>query len=253
MNHPVEVLAAYVDASLTSSERMAVDEHLSACDRCRAEVAQAMGARRHLREMPDVVVPSDLGGPAMKEWAKATPRSGQPRWTKVVPFAAAAAIVGLLAITLPRIGGSADDASSAAGPADSEAAIDPPKDLRLEVVDTDFDSAALQDEASDFAARRGAAQGAGEIAGDALFASPPPSVRLADRSRTSQALQCLRTAFAGHPGRPIRLVQAAFQGTPAYLAYVVEGPGAGQAPDTLSIWVADRRACSVLSLTAARL
>ena len=38
MTHPEELLAGYVDGSLTDPDRPTVDAHLLTCARCRAEV-----------------------------------------------------------------------------------------------------------------------------------------------------------------------------------------------------------------------
>ena len=51
----------------------------------------------------------------------------------------------------------------------------------------------------------------------------------------------------------MRLVEASFEGTPAYLAFVLEGPGADQPADQMTVWVAARDDCSIVSLTSVRL
>ena len=61
-----------------------------------------------------------------------------PRWVRAMPFVAAAAVVALLAIIiLPALGG--DSASDSTGVQALPAAPDA-RDLRLEVVSTDFDA-----------------------------------------------------------------------------------------------------------------
>ena len=47
--------------------------------------------------------------------------------------------------------------------------------------------------------------------------------------------------------------EATFEGTPAFIAYVLEGPGADSPPDFLSVWVADAEACSILTFTSVRI
>ena len=51
----------------------------------------------------------------------------------------------------------------------------------------------------------------------------------------------------------VRLIRAEFNGTPAYLAVFLEGPGAGQAPDTVVVWVASVEGCTPLSFASQRL
>jgi hypothetical protein len=51
----------------------------------------------------------------------------------------------------------------------------------------------------------------------------------------------------------VQLRRASFEGTPAYLGFVLESPGAGAPPDILSVWVAAVEDCSILTLTSVRL
>jgi anti-sigma factor RsiW len=251
MTHALEQLAPYVDGSLTGPERLEVERHLASCARCRSEVAVATEARAALRSMPEVEVPTDLGVPALDAMeAREAHHQGPPRWVRAMPFVAAAALVALLAITLPRIGGgtAADDSAGVqAAPAAPDA-----RALRLEVVATDFDADSLQAEAQTSAARYAGAPSDQE---GAAVASPAAATegKTAGADRSSEALRCLRTAFDGFPGDPVRLVEASFEGTPAYLAFVLEGPGADQPADQMTVWVAAREDCSIVSLTSVRL
>lgn len=252
MTHPLEQLAPYVDGSLTGPERLEVERHLASCAQCRSEVAVATEARAALRSMPEVEVPTDLGVPALEAMeAREAHHQGPPRWVRAMPFVAAAAVVALLAITLPRIGGgtAADDSAGVqAAPAAPDA-----RDLRLEVLSNDFDADSLQAEAQTSAARYAGATADQE--GAAAAASPAAATegKTAGAARSSEALRCLRTAFEGFPGDPVRLVEASFEGTPAYLAFVLEGPGADQPADQMTVWVAARDDCSIVSLTSVRL
>ena len=251
MTHPLEQLAPYVDGSLTGPERLEVERHLASCAQCRPEVAIATETRAALRSMPEVEAPSDLGVPALEAMeAREAYHPGPPRWVRAMPFVAAAAVVALLAVTLPRIGGgtAADDDSAAEGalPVAPDA-----RDLRLEVVSTDFDAISLQSEAQASAARYAGATSDQE--GAATVASPTGAAKTEGAARSSEALRCLRTAFEGFPGDPVRLLEASFEGTPAYLAFVLEGPGADQPADQMTVWVAARDDCSIVSLTSVRL
>jgi hypothetical protein len=50
----------------------------------------------------------------------------------------------------------------------------------------------------------------------------------------------------------VQVKRASFEGEPAYLGYVLEGPGAGRPPEALSIWVAAIDDCSILTIASAR-
>ena len=251
MTHPLEQLAPYVDGSLTGPERLEVERHLTSCAQCRSEVAVATEARAALRSMPDVEVPTDLGVPALETMeAREAHHQGPPPWVRAMPFVAAAAVVALLAITVPRIGGgtAADDSAGVqAAPAVPDA-----RDLRLEIVSTDFDADSLQAEAQTSASRFADATSDQE---GAAVASPAAATegKTAGAAPSAEALRCLRTAFDGFPGDPVRLVEASFEDTPAYLAFVLEGPGADQPADQMTVWVAARDDCSIVSLTSVRL
>jgi hypothetical protein len=250
MTHPLDQLAPYVDGSLTGPERLEVERHLASCVQCRSEVAVATEARAALRSMPEVEAPTDLGLPALEAMGTREARHpGPPRWVRAMPFVAAAAVVALLAITLPRLGGgtASDSAADGALPTAPDT-----RNLRLEVVSTDFDATSLQAEAQASAARYADATSDQE---GAALASPAAATegKTVGAAPSAEALRCLRTAFEGFPGDPVRLVEASFEGTPAYLAFVLEGPGADQPADQMTVWVAARDDCSIVSLTSVRL
>ena len=121
----------------------------------------------------------------------------------------------------------------------------------MEVVSTDFDADSLQAEAQTSAARY--ADATSDPQEGAALSSPAGATKTEGAARSSEALRCLRTAFEGFPGDPVRLVEASFEGTPAYLAFVLEGPGADQPADQMTVWVAARDDCSIVSLTSVRL
>ncbi len=205
--------------------------------------------------MDTAATPGDLGAPAMAEMRRAT-TSGPPAWVRYTPWlAAAAVVVGLLAVTLPNIGSSSNDSGGIAAQDSAPSETVAPQDLRLEIVDQDLDTASLEAAADAFA--RGERTADPNATAGAVEAATPvgsqPPFALASRSRSNRALECLRTAFPGFPGTPVRLVSASFQGQQAFFAYVVEGPGADQPADRVSIWVASASGCSSLALTSAAL
>ena len=251
MTHPLEQLAPYVDGSLTGPERLEVERHLASCAQCRSEVAVASEARAALRSMPEVEVPTDLGVPALEAMGTGEAHHpGPPRWVRAMPFVAAAAVVALLAVTLPRLGGGTAADSAADGPLPTAPDT---RDLRLEIVSTDFDADSLQAEAQTSAARYADATSDPRKAPPAASPAAATEGKTEGAARSAEALRCLRTAFEGFPGDPVRLVEASFEGTPAYLAFVLEGPGADQPADQMTVWVAARDDCSIVSLTSVRL
>lgn len=248
MTHPEDLLAGYVDGSLSGPDRMTADAHLQTCARCRAEVEAAGVGRAALRSLPDPESP-DLSASvtAVLEGAR-HPIASLPRWYRYGGIAAAALIVVAVVVALPKVGSgpSADrQATETSGEAPTVGRADTLADLPLELQETDYDTAAVQ-----------------ALAGEAARVAPPSevagagsaaSVPVGSPAQTARARACVAKAFPGFPGTPTRLISASFEGTPAYLAVVLEGPAPGQPADTVSVWVADRTSCQPLSFTTTRL
>jgi hypothetical protein len=257
MSHPVDLLAPYVDGTLEPSEREVLDAHLRSCARCRNEVAAANAARHALREMPTPQAPDLEAGFTAERvpGLAAPPASPRAPWSKLAPIIAAAAVVALVALVVPRLGGSSDDTGTAAdGLAEGGAGGRPA--LRLQIETIDYDEETLGEVAGAFAARATdpAAGAGGAVAEDAAGQSPPaPGTRYAGQARTDRAVACLERAFPGYPGELVQVKQAGFQGTPAFIGYVLESPDGDAKPETLSLWVADVADCSILSLISARI
>jgi predicted anti-sigma-YlaC factor YlaD len=260
VTHPLEHLAPYVDGTLAPNERAAVEEHLRSCARCRGEVTAARAARQVLRSLPEPTAP-DLATSSFtpERVAELTaPRMAtRSPWARVVPALAAAAVVALVAIAVPRLGTSSDDSGSG-GLEAADTAVVPSGPVRLALDDTDYDVASLQEAAVSYAASLGAASdaaaaGTTPVEGASAAAAPDGSLRFAGRTRSAEATRCLRRAFPGFPGEIVGARLARFEGSPAYLGFVLERPGPGLPPDTLSIWVASPQDCSILSITSARL
>lgn len=96
MNHPGDLLSAYLDGELDTSERPAVRGHLAACGDCRAELESIASARSALRSLPTLPAPAELI-PAPRVTSLASRRS---RWRVVTAAAAvaAAAVFGVAAV-----------------------------------------------------------------------------------------------------------------------------------------------------------
>lgn len=260
MTHPLDQLAPFVDGTLDPAERVVVDEHLRSCDRCRSEVDAADAARTVLRAMPEPTSPdlAERFSPGRIQRLAAPPATSRGPWSKLAPLVAAAAVVALVALVVPRLGSDSNDGVVAA---DAEAGGDGAGALaRLELLDADLDEPALQEAATAFAAayaqgRRVAADAGQEAAGAAASAPAALSgqARTAGPARTARAVACLKQAFPGFPGEIVRVQQATFESTPAFIAYVIESPGADTPASAVSIWVADAADCSVLTFTSVRL
>ncbi len=252
MSHPTDMLAPYVDGSLEPSDRSAVDAHLRSCERCRREVAAASAARRAVLSMPTPESP-DLSVAFTPERLRTRQRSTQVRWSRLTPVLAAAAVVALVALVIPRLGGSSDDAVTAAGDAAGGGGSRPALRLQIETTDYDEESLGAIAEAS-AAAPLPAAEAGGAVSEDAAAGDPAASeARFAGPERTDRAVACLERAFPGFPGELVEIKRARFEGTPAFIGHVLEGPGGDAAPETLTIWVADASDCSILSLISARI
>jgi Putative zinc-finger len=251
MTHPEELLAGYVDGTLSTEERAVVDAHLSACERCRREIADARVAISALQRLPEVPAPSDLGVRAMTELGSAggdvRRAPPAPRWQRwAAPAVAAAALLLVATLVLPKIGGG--DATSADGASASEAAaptFGSGTSAPLELISEDYQPDTLGALASDAAAKltSGAAGAQPEASGTG---SAP--ARTAGPGAAARATACIQRAFEQVPGTQIRLIRAKFQGQPAYIGLYAESPGPGQPVDALTVRVASVEACQILHI-----
>ena len=255
MTHPEELLAGYVDGTLSAQERAVVETHVSGCSKCSREIAMASSARSALRDLHDVPAPEDIGSLAIQEASghRGAPGvGGTPRWYRVGGLVAAVA-AGLLVFTLvlPRIGQSDDagggdqrELSTAAG--DTEAGKLSAAS-GIEISHENYDNTSLTALISSLAA--------GDSAGGSMAAASAPPIPLATggQAQVNKALACIVRSAPDETGDLKRLIRARFEGTPAYLAVFTEGPGAGQPADTAIIWVFATDDCRILSSSFAQL
>lgn len=243
MTHPEELLAGYVDGTSSAQDRAVVDAHLTTCDRCRREVAEARAAVAALGRLPEAPSPSDLGAKAMAELGTGGGVRGTsaPRWQRwAAPAAVAAAILLVATLVLPKIGGGgaspADRASAGAATAASATAT-------LELSSENFQPDTLAALASDAAVKL-----TGGAAGVQPEASGAPA-RTAAPGAAAKATACIQQAFEQVPGTPVRLIEAKFQGRPAYIGFYAESPGVGQPVAALTVRVASVQGCEILHIT----
>ena len=247
MTHPEELLAGYVDGTLSSEDRAVVDAHLSSCERCRREVAQARVAVAALGGLPEAPAPSGLGARAMAELGSGggVPKTtSAPRWQRwAAPAAAAAAILLVATLVLPKIGGggaTSADGASASAPVTAVGS----GTATLELSSENFQPDTLGALASDAVAKLAA--GAAGVQTEASGAGSP--ARTAGPGAAAKATACIREAFQQVPGTPVRLIEAKFQGQPAYIGFYAESPGVGQPVDALTVRVASVQGCEILHI-----
>ena len=239
MNHPFELLAGYVDGALPEGERAVVDAHLRGCAECRADLGLAREARQALASLADEPVPAGVGARATAEASSGSAQVPQdmpvahrtPRWYRVSGLAAAAAVVGLLAIALPRLG------SEGEGPGAPEG---------TELNAAGGGSRPVEPQARDYTEETLGALAKGTQIDASAAASEPGAPTSGDAS--ASALECLYGAYphlAGEP--PVRLIRARFRGTDAYIGVFETGPGAGEPADMREVLAASVRGCRLLS------
>jgi anti-sigma factor RsiW len=260
MNHPSDLLMDLVDGSISPEDRGVVDAHLASCASCRQDVALAVAARDALRSLPAPDVPLGLGDAAIaeaeqraREVAPAVAplrgrggRAEAPAWYRWAgAAAAAAAILMIVVVALPDVG--VDDRSTAET-ADAGGEATTVAASGLEVQDVDYDTAAVQALALAYGAGDGRT-----VPPDAEYATGAV-VPAADTRGFDEALDCVEGAIPDLEGsQPVRLIEARFEGTPAYLAVYLSGPGAGEPADTATVWVVARDTCEIVSTTRASL
>jgi hypothetical protein len=248
MTHPEELLAGYVDGTLSGAERAAVDAHLASCDLCREEVELSRAAVAALAALEDEPVPFGVTGPVLAEAGRRFERRRTLVWQRLqwaVGLAAAAALVAVVAVSLGRGGDESlraggDAVVEAPAPAEGEAALGQALPGLERQRGVGYDDAGVRSLA------RSAVTAAEEGATDGAIAYAPPD----------EALACLREGGAplDEPGDVlVRLIEAEYLDTPAYLALFLEGPGAGQPADHAVVWVVATEDCRILTTASQRL
>ena len=247
MTHPDDLLAVYEDGALADDERAVLERHLATCARCREEIALARGARRALARVPEVEAPATIGRTAVDRAAERTMRPAWYRWGAAAAGVAAAIVV--LALLLPNVGsnGAAERAVPAAAPGEASAPGPPtPVSAATGIVHegTNYDAMSVADLARSYGGRTYAV---------ALTAGGQSQVPVPHDSSFGSASTCLSQAGGGE-GVLIRLVDARFQGTPAFLGVYLTSPGADQPANAVRVLVVRKDDCSqVLSSAWAKL
>lgn len=93
MNHPSELLSAYLDGEVTDAERRSVTGHVGDCDVCQTELADLHYARSALRSLPVLDLP-----PGILDDGQSAEVIPMVRRTRVWAAAAAAVVVAFIGI-----------------------------------------------------------------------------------------------------------------------------------------------------------
>jgi hypothetical protein len=254
MTHPEEQLSGYVDGTLGTDERAEVDAHLATCATCREEIELSTRAVTMLRELPEVPVPFGTTRPVMAKAGKERASRGRRSWGRgtqwAAGLAAAAVLVAVVAVALPRVGEMAPVESAAGGGAQATPKAAPGMEaatsgaVTLEVQpNADYDATKLE-RLADSSAQRAAS--------DTTLAAP--STVDASAAQAEDAAACLtRPGILTGEERLVRLIQATFEGRPSYIGVYLEQSGAGQPADHIVILVVARQDCSFVRFASKRL
>ena len=116
MTHPEELLAGYVDGTLTQPERAVVDAHLDSCETCRDELHLARAAVVALGFLEEVPVPFGVTGPVLAEAGKRFERRRDVVWQRVQWVAGAGVAAALVLVVALNMGGERASDLGAAAP-----------------------------------------------------------------------------------------------------------------------------------------
>ena len=253
MTHPEELLAGFVDGTLSAKERVTVEAHVAACARCGGEVSLAAASRSALRSLPEMQVPAGIAARALEEAGASRRSAGDdrtPRWYRIGGMVAAAA-AGLLVLTLvlPHIG-QGDDAGAgaardkAATSARDTGAATALAAVAIEIRHVNYDDTSLTELTSTYRS---------DAAGGAAGAEASPARVFGSQKQTDAAIACVAASAPKEGGDLQSLIRARFTGTPAYLAVFLDGPGAGQPADAVTVWAFAVDDCRILSFSSAQL
>jgi putative zinc finger protein len=248
MTHPEDLLADYVRGSVSPSELATVEAHLSTCSHCAAEVELARAARASLQGLPEVPAPSNVASQALEAAGRAG-NDGRPRY-RWLGAAAAAAVVALAVVTLQHRGPEASrDAGVAAAIGGAATSPTAGSSLHLIVEQKNYNETTLNSLAR--AALSNAGSPAGATPPEDATAAASQGAKLGSATEIQTALTCVGNAVPhDDQATPFRLLQAQFNGKPAYLAFYYRGPQ-GAPPTSVVVWIVDSATCAVSGLSSA--
>jgi hypothetical protein len=259
MTHPDDLLADYVDGTLSGEELRRVGRHLASCARCASEVALAGGARTALASLVEPPVPARVGGAAIEEAGREagestvagirSRRPTAPGWHRWALGAAAAAALLVIVFALPNLG-SGPGGRRAAAPGAESAANDRTKRAdTVEIEHRNYDTDDVAALALSYRSATPVPDASRPSSADGAVGQEAPAAFSAEL--TPDALTCISNAVPNTDGELVRLIRARFEGTRAFIGVYLEGPGAGQPPDTVRVWVVAEDGCAILTATRA--
>jgi len=258
MTHPEDLLADYVDGALDERQRAVVDAHLEGCASCSEEITLARQAVAALASLEDEPVPFGVTGPVLAEAGRRFERRRVVVWERLQWAAGAAAAAALVLVVALNLGGGAepeqDVAREEATAVEAEAgAVAPGADGESSPTfvfqgleqqqGVDYDDAGIVALAQDVVPI---------VTGQTAQAEDQGTFAPAD-----EALSCIEQSGAPTVGDPrdtlLRLIEAEYVGTPAYIAVYAEGPGAGQPADRVVVWAVAAEDCRILTTASLRI
>jgi hypothetical protein len=251
--HPDELLAGYVEGSLTPAKRAEAERHLATCAACTDEVALARRARTGLSTLPELDVPVGLTRSVVDAARRGPSRLLRRPWVVgAAASAAAAAVVAVFAWSALHGGGSPIK-SAAQTPAinrESGVAGAQPSSTAFPITTSskNYDAASIQALAASIARRQGdmfSSVAPGPLPTPAApVANPPSPTPLGATTKLVAPVPCvLHASSLGSTAGLVELIQARFQSTPVYIGVFAE-------PPLLSVWVVSRSDCQILNYTS---
>ena len=274
-DHPEELLAEYVEGSLSDADRAAVEEHLGGCARCREEVGLARDARDAVATLPQLSAPPDLDL-AVRRAIRDEPRPSRSR--RLIGGLAAAAVLvggGAVVVTSLQDGGLETSPESAPPQTGGGQAGEVQEDSDFEGAPAESSSDEVGGKARPLLPTYSESQrnySAADLVHIARTLRDDTRAALEDgleptasqffstfdvRAFTPEVRQAIRCVLADVPPEqlivPFSIEAAAFDEQPAYVVAFLQGPTPDDPYDRIVIWVVDREGCSLLSLATQKL
>jgi hypothetical protein len=263
-NHPTELLAAFVDGSLSDSDRAALTKHLEGCPQCREEVRSARRAREALTSLPEVPAPKGLAERAVRRAPPGSP--AEERSYRILWVGAAAALIVIVAWfgvramtkqTSPVNLSSGAEASTVPAPDTEPGPLDHDGNYDASEIAALTEQAAHQGKRTVFgngAATGGTSRQQGpSLAVPAAAPSPAPAPAPAPAIKSASlgaGARCLNKAGAfDQGGSLVKVIQAKYNSAPAYIAVLYEPGPDGGPTDRAVTWVFAKSNCDVLDFS----
>lgn len=257
MTHPEDLLPDYVDGTLADAQRAVVDAHLRGCATCREEVGLSRAALTAMGSLEEVPVPFGVTGPVLAEAGRRFERRRKVAWERLQWSAGLAAAAALILVVVLNLGGDEEMPIPAAqGPAATGATgAGAAEAADMQRFAAGFEGLERQqgvnyDQEGVRAVARDSATALEDAAAPGAEMAAPSTQATLSFAAPGRAISCLRRSGApvGDPRDSlIRLIEAEFDGRPAYIAAFLESPGADQPPDKIAIWVVSTDDCTFLS------